>query len=541
MGKINPPDAESCVLPYILERFARESPDKLFAVFANGEEWNYAEASHHAKQVAAGLSRLGVKTGDKVITWLPNSPLSVKCWFGINYAGAVFVAINSAYKGGILQHVIENSDAEVIICHPDLASRLLGLESCGRLKLLITADDFVARDAGLFNRVGLKLCGFSSLESAIATADFPVKGLQPWSMQSICYTSGTTGPSKGVMSSYLHLFTMSVEFTYGIEATDRHLINLPLFHAGGTLYIYGALARGAQIAVIGGFSTEEFLPTCKRMQVTACILLGAMANFLLRRPPSAADRDHSLRRVMVIPLSEDARDMSNRFGFDVITGFNMTEISGPIKSEENPTERGSCGRLRDGVDARVVDENDCEVPVGEVGELVLRADCPWTMSHGYYKMPEATAKAWRNGWFHTGDAFRVNSEGYFFFVDRVKDAIRRRGENISSFEVEAEVVTFPGVLEAAAIGVPSEFGEEEVMIVVANKPDHTIDNAELIEFLRERMAHFMVPRYVRHVATLPKTPTTKVEKHILRAEGITTDTWDREKAGIRVRRENQRS
>jgi crotonobetaine/carnitine-CoA ligase len=189
------------------------------------------------------------------------------------------------------------------------------------------------------------------------------------------------------------------------------------------------------------------------------------------------------------------------------------------------------------VDVRLVDDNDCEVPDGTVGEMILRTDRPWGMNHGYHKNPEATARAWRNGWFHTGDAFRRDASGNYFFVDRMKDAIRRRGENISSFEVEVEVVAFPAVREAAVIAVPSELGEDEVMAVVAPAPGHEIDPAALLAFLRDRLAYFMIPRYLRVLPELPKTPTAKVLKAELRAQGITPDTWDREQAGISIRRD----
>jgi crotonobetaine/carnitine-CoA ligase len=262
-----------------------------------------------------------------------------------------------------------------------------------------------------------------------------------------------------------------------------------------------------------------------------------MIPFLLKEPPSPRDRDHPLRHVVMVPLSDDAQAFAERFGVDVYTTFNMTETSCPIVSERNPRVRGTCGRPRAGVEARIVDENDCEVAPGEVGELILRTDVPWAMNHGYHKNPQATAQAWRNGWFHTGDAFRYDSDGNFFFVDRLKDAIRRRGENISSFEVEAELMAHPAVREAAAVAVPSEHSEDEVLAVVAPVAGQSVDPAELLGFLLPRMPHFMVPRYVRVLPELPKTPTQKVQKNLLRADGVTPDTWDREAAGIRVRRQ----
>jgi crotonobetaine/carnitine-CoA ligase len=215
----------------------------------------------------------------------------------------------------------------------------------------------------------------------------------------------------------------------------------------------------------------------------------------------------------------------------------MTEISSPIVSEPNPAKPGTCGTIRPGVDVRLVDENDCEVAIGAVGEMLVRTDRPFAMNSGYHKNPEATAKAWRNGWFHTGDAFRRDADGYYYFVDRVKDAIRRRGENISSFEVENDIVAHPDVREAAVIGVPSEYSEDEVMAVIAPVPGRSIDRAALMGFLETRLPYFMVPRYIRILDELPKTPTAKVMKAELRKDGITPDTWDREAAGIKLKRE----
>jgi carnitine-CoA ligase len=521
------------VLPYLLARNAMERAHDIFAVFDDGESWTFLHAADQARRVGAGLRRAGVKRHDSVLVWEPNGPVCLAAWFGINMLGAVFVGINTAYRGSLLRHVIENSDASVIVCHSELAPLLL---DCAPPSLVTVFTD-VGRiaDPDRFEASGLSLRSTAELQREAAD-DLPVEGIKPWDVQSICYTSGTTGPSKGVLSSYRHLLTMGMECVEGTTADDRWVINLPLFHVGGTLFVTGALGRGGSIAVLRQFRTDTFFETSKKLKATAACLLGSMATFLLRQPEAVIDRDHGLRRVMVLPLSEDARFMRERFGFDVYTVFNMSEISCPIRSGDNPTARGSCGRVRSGVEVRVVDENDCEVATGQVGELIVRADQPWTMSHGYHKMPEATARAWRNGWFHTGDAFRCDAGGNYFFVDRVKDAIRRRGENISSFEVEAELLAHPAVLEAAVVGVPTELGEEEVLAILTPKPGATIKNEDLLSFLQDRLPYFMVPRYVRHIDALPKTPTGKVEKHRLRSEGVTSDVWDREAAGIRIGR-----
>ena len=532
--RMPPPDR--CVLPMILAHHARATPDRTFAVFEDGGTWSYAETQNQSLRVAAGLNAAGIRQGDTVLIWLPNGPRALAAWFGTNHLGAVSVAINTAYRGRLLAHVAGNSDARVAIVHADLLDRLLEENCRGALATIFTAPDKAVSEASRFAAHGITLLPYTALDGDPTSVTVP--HLQPWDLQSICYTSGTTGPSKGVLSSYLHLHTMGWHCTGGVTPDDRYLINLPLFHVGGTLYVSGALARGASIALIGPFDTASFFEICRRTGATQCLLLGAMAGFLARTPPGPQDRTHGIRRAGIIPLGEDAPAIAQRFGFELVTLFNMSEISAPIVSAPNPSLRGTCGTLRPGIDARIVDENDCEVPHGTVGELVLRSDTPWTMSHGYHRNPEATARAWRNGWFHTGDAFRRDEAGNFFFVDRVKDAIRRRGENISSFEVETEILAHPAVQEAAAVGVPSELGEEELLGVVVVKPGHTVEPAELIAFLSGRMAHFMVPRYIRFVDALPKTPTSKVEKHALRAEGVTDQTWDREAAGMKLKRES---
>ena len=366
----------------------------------------------------------------------------------------------------------------------------------------------------------------------------PERPIRPWDLQSIVYTSGTTGPSKGVMSSYYHAWNGMSEVAWPcVRAADRFLVTMPLFHIGGSFIAYAMLCRGGSLVMAESFSTDTFWPIVRRTRATAVFLLGVMGSFLMKQPPAPDDRDHPLRVAFMVPLTDEAPRFAERFGVEVWTIFNMTEIATPIISGPMPGPPGFCGPPRAGFELRLVDEHDLEVPTGAVGELILRSDVPWAINHGYYKNPEATARAWRNGWFHTGDAFRRDAEGNYWFVDRAKDAIRRRGENISSFEVELVVNAHPDVQECAAIPVPSEWGEDEVLVVVAPRPGCRIDPAELLDFLRPRMAHFMLPRYVRVAGELPKTPTAKVQKAELRRDGVTADTWDREAAGIRVRAE----
>jgi crotonobetaine/carnitine-CoA ligase len=523
--------AEICVLRPLLERRAAETPEKVFARFADGQCWTYGETREVARRAALGFERLGVKQGDTVLSWLPNGPDALRVWFGLNYLGAVYVPINLAYKGKLLEHIVENADARLIVVHAELYPRL---EAIRRAKL----SDAVIVGGGAAPLEGLRVHDAAALSPA-GEARLPplAHEIAPWDMQTIIYTSGTTGPSKGVMSSYLQAYCMGAEPFHFLGADDRFMINLPLFHVGGTCAVFAMLAKGASIAVVDAFDTASFWATVRETGSTTVVLLGVMAGFLVKQPPRPEDRGHGLTSAIMVPLCEDAEAFSRRFACDIYTVFNMTEISTPLVSGRNPGPLGTCGRPRPGVEARVVDEHDCEVAPGQVGELMLRTDRPWAMNHGYFRNPEATARAWRNGWFHTGDAFRVDDGGNFFFVDRMKDAIRRRGENISSFEVETEVCAHPAVKEAAAVAVPSELAEDEVLVAVSLAEGASLDPRDLIEFLVPRMAHFMVPRYIRIVRELPKTPTQKVQKHLIRSEGVTPDTWDRDKAGIRVKRE----
>lgn len=523
------PTRDDCVLRYLLDQRAAAMPEKTFVIFEDGTEWSYAGLRDKVRVTAAALEALGVKQGDHVLVWLPNGLDCLKVWFAINYIGAVYVPLNTAYRGKVLEHVVRLSDASVGIVHGDLVERLAEIDRSALQKIVVLHDKghVIA---------GAELVEGRLLDACDRVVSEPATPIEPWHTQCIIYTSGTTGPSKGVLSSYLHLLSSGDGFPLA-TGNDRHMITLPLFHAGGTIPIYLMLSKGGSIALLRGFDTANFWSTVQLTQTTTVILLGVMGGFLMKLPTPPQEQYASLKWVTALPFDEDAVNFGKRFSVTTITTFNMTEVSCPLVSEINPTLIASCGRPRAGVDARLVDENDCEVGVGEIGELIVRTDRPWAMNHGYHRSPEATAKAWRNGWFHTGDAFRRDADGNYFFVDRMKDAIRRRGENISSFEVEAEVCAHPAVREAAAVAVKSDVSEDEVLVAISTSPGQSIDPAELIEFLRPRMAHFMVPRFIRIVSDLPKTPTQKVQKHILRDEGVTVDTWDREKAGIRIKRE----
>lgn len=524
------PPRESCVTRYLIDRWAAEKPDTIYVIFEDGTSWTYAELRQRVVRLAAGLQQLGVALGDHVALWMPSDRDALLAFHAVNYLGAVFVPFNTAYKGDLLAHVLDNSDAKLLICHAKLVDRLHPVARA-KLEMLVVAGEF----EGV---APLPVTPWSEVAQCDCELAPPARPIEPWDSQSIIYTSGTTGPSKGVLSSYLHLYTNAGPDGWPfVRSDDRFLVNMPIFHIGGTGLPFSMLARGGSIALMENFSTDTFWQFVKDTRCSVIFLLGVMATFLLKREPAPEDRDHHVRFAFMVPLTENAGEFHRRFGIDVYSIFNMTEISTPTFTEPNPSKLGTCGKPRPGVEVRLVDENDCEVAVGAVGEMIVRTDRPWGMNSGYYKNPEATARAWRNGWFHTGDAFRRDAEGYFYFVDRVKDAIRRRGENISSFEVESQINAHAAVREAAVIGVPSQYSEDEVMAVIAPVEGREIDLDELVAFAADRLPYFMVPRYFRVMAELPKTPTSKVQKAKLREDGITSDTWDRESSGLRLKRE----
>jgi crotonobetaine/carnitine-CoA ligase len=330
----------------------------------------------------------------------------------------------------------------------------------------------------------------------------------------------------------------SMEPSFRSYDSDATFYNpVPLLPASGQYFFYSMMVVGGSVVGREVFSISSFWEDIDRYNCTCTLLLSSMVPFVFNQPRSEEDSRHPLKKVILVPLIDEVEDFKERFGVQASTGFNMTEISSPICSDGfNLVNNRSCGRVRPGVEVRIVDEHDEEVPTGQIGELIVRTDEPWTMNVGYWKMPEKTAEAWRNGWFHTGDGFYRDEDDNYYFVDRLKDAMRRRGENISSFEVESEINSHPAVVESAAIAVPSEYSEDEIKAVIVLHKGQELTPEELIKYLEPRMPYFMVPRFIEFVDELPKTPTEKVRKQALREIGVNENTWDMVKAGIKLKK-----
>ncbi|MEU7813995.1 AMP-binding protein [Pseudonocardia sp. NPDC049154] len=528
------PDRANCVLVDLLVERVREDPDRVLVRFADGSEWTRAQTLANARATAAALHAAGARSGDRILLWMPNGPEAVRSVVAASLLGATVVPVSTAYRGSLLAQTLHIAGVRTGVVHAELVDRLAELGPEGRADL---ASVLVARGAVPVAPTGLELVEWDTAHAQASDLLVAERPHEPWDTLAVLFTSGTTGPSKAVPTTYVqhHSFQTSVhEGRLGPE--DRVLVQSPMSHMMGVNSLYGAVLFGSSIALTDGFDTARFWATIAETGATCCSLVGSQLNFMVKSGREAP-AGHRLRRVTASPVDEAFAEFGRRYGVRMETGFAMTEVPSALRSDPATTPPGSCGRVRPGMQVRLVDEFDREVPDGTPGELIVRADRPWTIAAGYLGMPEATARAWRNGWFHTGDALRRDAEGNYYFVDRLKDAIRRRGENISSAEVEAEVLRHPAVRMAAVVGVASEFGEQEVLAAVVPADGTALDPVDLLELLRGRLPYFMVPRYVRVLADLPLTATGRVQKSELRSAGVTEDTWDRDAAGIGVHRE----
>jgi crotonobetaine/carnitine-CoA ligase len=513
----------SKILPVIVRERAETTPDNVYLQDFEGA-YSYKSVHEHGCRWSRAFRSLGVGNGDRVLVMLPVGVQAVYAWLGLGWCGAVETPLNYEYKGRMLDYVIRDSGASLLIVHAQYLSQVA--TATEGLKLLSSIVVIGTPDEAMLDAPARILPLDTFLSGGDMTA-MPEEVLHESDLCTIMYTSGTTGPSKGVMVPWAQVEATS-RWTIPIEdlgPSDAYYSPYPLFHIAGKLSIYTMAMVGGRAVLRERFSTEKFWDEVRQYNCTVVILLGAVANFLYRQPEQANDRSNPLSKVLMVPLIPEVEKFKSRFNLNVCTCWNMTETSSPIISPgwELPNA-SSCGRPREGIQCRLVDEHDNPVALGQEGELVVRANDPWTMMIGYLGKPDKTVEATRNQWLHTGDVFKQDEAGNLYFVDRKKDMIRRRGENISSVEVEIEVSTFPGVLECAAVGVPSEWGEEDVMVCVVTKPNHKVDTAHLHTYLRDRLPRFMVPRYIRLIDSMPKTPTQKIRKTELRDAGVGSDT-----------------
>lgn len=518
-------------LPKLLEHQAAAIPDKPFLQWESGNPYSFSQVNREANRVAHGLLGLGISKGERIAIISPNSLQFVFLWFGCAKVGAVEVPINTAYRGEFLRHQLVTASCSTLFITSDILSEVEDVVAS-----VPGLSRVVVMDGDIDSHLGMAL-SVLSYESVVSDrTDDPGIKLSYSDIGAIIYTSGTTGPSKGVMMPHAQIYFFAECLIQAVELTadDIYLATLPLYHANAQfMCIVPSLVVGGLCALYRKFSASRFVDQLHETGATVTNTLGVMLPFVMAQPPTDRDRSHRLKRIQCAPSpSAYAAEFEARFGVgNFVEAFGMTEICIPIISPQGvPKPEGACGLLcSQYFDLRIVDPDTDEiVPDGTVGEAIVRPRLPWTLNAGYIGMPEATLNTWRNLWFHTGDALKRDSDGWYYYIDRIKDSIRRRGENISSYEIEAAVRSHPGVLEVAAVAVPADQlgGEDEVMIFVVPKAGE-LNASELIDWCGPKIPAFAVPRYVRMIDELPKTPSEKVQKAELRKIGADQAAWDR--------------
>ncbi len=523
------------VIGELIEDRAARNGDKIFLRFKD-RTFTYSDMSRLSNRCANAFSDHGVTRGDKISIMLPNCPEYLHVWFGSAKIGAVEVPINTSYKGEFLRHIVDQSDSKVLVIAREFLDRVKLIEDAlTKVEKLVVLGGIMQEEAKGYRIPSVPF------EEFFDAPESPVKGgISPSDPQSIIYTSGTTGLSKGALGCHNFWIVCAekmLEYRDG-RREDVFLTFLPLYHFNAqVLTTLTVLIAEAEMVLLDRFSASRFWDEIRAYGATQFNYLGAVMPILAKQPERADDLDNPARIALGAGCPPAVMDeVEKRFGIKCLEGFGMTEIGIPVHVRVDDRRQGSCGKPMDIYELILVDDNDEEILPGEIGEIVFRPRVPYVMMSEYYRMPEKTLEAFRNLWFHSGDLARKDEDGYFYFVDRKKDALRRRGENISSFEVERAINTHPLVLESAAVAVKSVWAEDDVKICVVLKPGESLTPEELIVYANDRMPYFAVPRYVEFMDALPKTPTERVQKYLLKEAGVTAHTWDREKAGMKVTR-----
>lgn len=542
-------DRATWTVAHVLRERARTHGDKVWIeVPSTSEQYTFAETLARATEVASGLLANGHNPGDRVVVMMPNCSDYLFAWLGSALAGMVEVPINTAYRGSFFEHQVSTVSPSAAVVDVGMIDRLVeGREACrslDRVYLVSTghpddAASAIASASEVLSAAGYVVEPFSAL---IGSAVVELPELAPTDLGAVFFTSGTTGLSKGVMMPHAHVYFFADECVSLTRLTDddTYLSMGPLFHGNSQfLAAYPALIAGARYVMRERFSASKWASWVRESRATVTNFVGVMMDFVWQQPVRPDDADNNLRCIFAAPTASYAGEFADRFGIEAfVEVFGLTETAMPIMTPYGADRPlGSAGlAVADWFDIRLVDPNtDEEVPTGEVGELVVRPKAPFTTCAGYFAMAEESMKAFRNLWFHTGDGLRQDEEGWYYFVDRLKDAIRRRGENISSYEIEQALIECDGIAECAAIGVPSDHdaGEDEVMVFVVPDPAGSVDAEKLWEFADRRLPGFAVPRYVAFVDGLPRTPSEKVQKVKLRELGpsIAVDRQERLTSG----------
>jgi carnitine-CoA ligase len=537
-------DKTDWVITKVLDRQAQERPNQPFVQFEDEAPYTFADVQALTYRVGNGFTAAGVDFGENVAVMSNNCLEWLWCWWGLNRLGAVQVAINTAYRGTFLTHCLANAGARIAVMERDFLPWLADIEDTvpQMQTVFVLGEPLDAGDIPEFARIEVRHFD-ELLDGAPDPITVPVT-YRDTGM--IMYTSGTTGPSKGVLMphGHLYLFGLAMSEHMALTADDRYYVCMPLFHAQGSLMqTYAILQAGGTMVLARFFRATTWIDEVRHHQATVTNALGVMNDFILRQPAKPTDRDNSLRMLCAVPVTEETvAAFRERFGIKKFNElFGMTECNLPIvRPIDAPDEAGCSGRVWDEYFEVIIADPDTDeaLPIGEVGEILVRPKEAFCFMQGYKDMDDRTVSTWRNFWFHTGDAGRMDERRFVWYIDRIKDTIRRRGENISSYEVEAVFLDHPAVAEVAAVAVKAdEGGEDEVLVyIVLNDAVERPDPVTLIDYCVPRMPYFAVPRYIEFIDEIPKTPSQKIQKNKLRDRGRGSATWDRESVGYKVTR-----
>jgi crotonobetaine/carnitine-CoA ligase len=502
-----------------LTRAASLWPDRTFLKI-DGVSVTFVDFERRVGRLAGGLERSGLRRGDRLCVFMNNSLPCVETWFAANRLGAIWAPINTDFRGDGLRRVIELADPRLLICDADLHEVFVDhLAADQSAPLLINGDLPDVPEA-------VQLSQFAA-DNPVAPAD--VHFAEP---AALLFTSGTTGRSKAALLSHRYFISQAgiAIRDFGLREDDVLYCPFPLFHADATaLTTIPALLLGCAAAVGRRFSASRFWTEVRATGSTVFDFMGATLAILQKADPLPDDADNPVRLAWGVPVPDWAPEFEHRFGLKILECYGSVETSIPITARHDlPRVPGSCGRVIPEFDVIIADDHDAELPPDQVGEILTRSKIPFTTFTAYYGMPEATVDVGRNWWFHTGDLGRMDEAGNVYFVGRKKEAIRRRGENISAFEVEEGILRHPDVIECAVIGVPSELTEEDVKACVVIRPGSRLTEQGILAHCQHVLGRFQVPRYIEIVDALPKTPTGKLEKYRLKENALNARTWDRE-------------
>jgi len=525
----------------ILRDKASKAGDKVFLTYLHdNRRFSYADIDILSNRLANGLLALGIGKGTHVSMMMQNSPEQVLTYFALGKIGAVVIPINTAVRGAFLEYYLTNSDSVALIIDQEFVEGFLSIETHRLIAHVIVQSSEGPAVLPKSNPTAA-FSDFRDLQRADGKP--PEIDVSFSDTAALMYTSGTTGPSKGNIFSQIHSLNFATPLIEALDynSDDIYHIALPLFHVASFNHaLLVMLIVEGSVALAKRLSVSQFWEEVHSSGATRSMLM-SVGSFLMQQPASPKERLHRLRTATAVPMPANAQQFEERFGVRLTQAYGLTDCCLPLSQSlsDPPTKRFSIGRVMPGCRVRLVDDFDRDVPVGTPGEIVIRKDdMPFAVAGGYYKMPEATLAAIRNLWFHTGDRGRQDEEGYFYFVDRKKDAIRRHGENISTFEVEALIGGHPAVIDVAAYPICCDAGEDDVAVSVVIDTAQALTEMALFEYCRRHMPHYMVPRYIDVRMELPRTSTQKVRKQELRdyVEANAASVWDCERHHLSTRR-----